>query len=208
VLPAAAQASTRFDQVIKNEHAKRALEVAMTGGFSIVFLGVGASYPEALALTQVARHHGLVAYCLLPCLCGNFGDAYRSCTCTPVQIARMRKQKAYQRALQSVIHSETTTPNEARRATPQNYGEPDERILERIGVARQRPQPTQHDAATDRLMTAAIRQLDLNSVEIAQLWQVAAVIAQLAGSAQIGAAHLAEAVQYRRRQPLVTKPVV
>jgi predicted ATPase with chaperone activity len=206
VLPAAAQAITRFDQVIKNEHAKRALEVAMTGGFSIVFLGVGASYPEALALTQVARHHGLIAYCLLPCLCGNFGDAYRSCTCTPVQIARMRNQKAYQRALQSTIHCETATSQEARR-TASPSSEPDQRILERIGVARQRSQPTQHDAAADRLMTAAIRQLDLNSSDITQIWQVAAVIAQLAGRDQIGAAHLAEAVQYRRRQPLVPKTV-
>jgi len=210
VLQATPPAAIRFDQVLKNEHVKRALEVAITGGLSITIVGVGTSYPEALALTQVARHHGLVAYCLLPCLCGNFGDAYRSCTCSPVQIARMRTQKAYQRALQAVIHAETSTPAETRRGAPAYRGEPDERILERIAEAqrRPRPEPTQRDAATDRLMTAAIRQLDLTSVEIAQIWQVAAVIAQLAGSAAIGAAHLAEAIQYRRRYPLVTKTVV
>ena len=105
MLPSAPPAATRFDQVLKNEHVKRALEVAITGSLSIAIIGVGASYPEALALTQVARQHGLVAYCLLPCLCGNFGDAIRSCTCSPVQIARMRSQKAYQRALQAVIHA-------------------------------------------------------------------------------------------------------
>jgi len=210
MLPSAPPAATRFDQVLKNEHVKRALEVAITGSLSIAIIGVGASYPEALALTQVARQHGLVAYCLLPCLCGNFGDAIRSCTCSPVQIARMRSQKAYQRALQAVIHAETATPAEARRGTPVYRGEPDERILERITEAqrRLRPDPSQHDAAADRLMTAAIRQLDLTSVELAQVWQVAAVIAQLAGRDQIGAAHLAEAIQYRRRYPLVTKTVV
>jgi predicted ATPase with chaperone activity len=209
VLPRDLPAATRFDQVLKNEYVKRALEVAITGGLSIAIIGVGASYPEALALTQVAHHHGLVAYCLLPCLCGNFGDAVRSCTCSPVQIARMRSQKAYQRALQAVIHAETSTPVEARRSATYR-GEPDERILERIAEAQRRPHPapTQRDAAADRLMTAAIRQLDLNSVEIAQVWQVSAVIAELAGRDQIGAAHLAEAIQYRRRQPFVTKPVV
>lgn len=200
VLPSVPPAAIRFDQVIKNEHAKRALEVALTGGFSIALTGVGASYPEALALAQIARHNGLAAYCVAPCPCGNFGTGERACTCTPVQIARRRASKGYQRAVQAVIHTETVTPVEARLAPARYHGEPDERILERIAAAQRRPRPAQHDAAADRLMTAAVRQLDLASDQIAQLWQIAAVIAQLAGSAQIGPAHLAEAIQYHGRQ--------
>jgi hypothetical protein len=61
---------SRFIYTASIQPLKRALEVAITGGLSIAIIGVGASYPEALSLIQVARHHGLVAYCLLPCLFG------------------------------------------------------------------------------------------------------------------------------------------
>jgi predicted ATPase with chaperone activity len=191
----------RIDQMPGNEHTKRALEVALTGGFSIALLGRGSNYPDALAFAQIARQHGLTAYCLAPCPCGNYGDGHRACTCTPAQITRMYARKNYQAALQAAIHVEIATSHEAR-AGKLRRGEPDERILERIAEVHKcpLPEPSQHDGASDRLMIAAIRQLDLSSSAISQAWQLAAVIAQLARCSTIGAAHLAEAVQYRGRR--------
>lgn len=207
VLPQPALA-IRFDQVVRNEHVKRAIEVALTGGFRIAITGAGASYPEALALAQIARRHGLTVFCLAPCPCGNFGDATRACTCTPLQIVRMRAQKRYQTALRADLHVEAAMPPEARLGVSRP-GEPDERILERIAEAQQRTLPAieRRDSAAESLMRAAIRQLDLPSSDVARLWTIAAVIAQLAGRDVIGPAHLAEAVQYRRRHALHREPV-
>jgi hypothetical protein len=208
VLPAHPIA-TRLDQVPRNEHVKRAIEVALAGPFSLAITGAGASHSEALALAQVARGYGLTAFCLLPCPCGNFGDSERACTCSPRLIARMRATRRYQIALQADLHVVAFTSQEARLGKVRP-GEPDEQVLARVTEAQARPRPalTDRDAAAESLMRAAMRQLDLRTADVERLWQVAAAIAQLSTQPRIGAAHLAEALQYRPREPAPRRPVM
>jgi predicted ATPase with chaperone activity len=190
----------RIDRVPGNEHAKRALEVALTGGFSITFTSVGASYCDALALAQLARQHGITAYCMRPCPCGNHGDSYRACVCRPAVITRYLARAQFRNALQADLHMQVVTRQDQRLGQRQR-AEPDEQILARVSEAKQRQTVAieVRDAATDRLMTAAIRQLDLSTAAVQRTFRIASVIAGMARSNTIGAAHLAEALQYRYR---------
>jgi predicted ATPase with chaperone activity len=62
------------------------------------------------------------------------------------------------------------------------------------------PRPSDElDATSQRLLTAAIRQLQLSTEQIARMLTVAQSIAQLADVQAIGVVHLAEALQYHSR---------
>ena len=79
-------------------------------------------------------------------------------------------------------------------------GEPDEALIAQAAEARKRSRPGDElDGASQRLLTAAIRQLQLTTEQVARLLAVARSIAQLADAPAIGPVHLAEAVQYRAR---------
>jgi magnesium chelatase family protein len=57
------------------------------------------------------------------------------------------------------------------------------------------------DAAGQSLIKAAMRQMHLSARAYHRILKLSRTIADLAGSEKIEAAHLAEAVQYRPRQP-------
>ena len=70
-------------------------------------------------------------------------------------------------------------------------GEPDEQLIARAREARSQPRPTDVlDAACQRLLVAAIRQLQLTTEQS---------VAQLAEQVAIQPAHLAAALHYRPR---------
>jgi magnesium chelatase family protein len=81
-------------------------------------------------------------------------------------------------------------------------GVTDEAMIAEAASARGRPRPADElDGASQRLLTAAIRQLQLTTEQVARVLTGAQSVAQLAGAPAIAPAHLAEALQYRARIP-------
>ncbi len=149
-----------------------------------------------------------------PCPCGWLGDASGRCRCTPQAIARYRSRISGPLADRIDIKVEAPAPREAE-LTRASAGEPSAALRARVAAARERqlarqgkpnawlgPRETERhcapDAAATELLRQAIARLALSARAVHRVLRVARSIADLAGAGAVGAAHVAEAIQYRR----------
>jgi magnesium chelatase family protein len=149
-----------------------------------------------------------------PCPCGYLGHYNGKCRCTPDQVSRYRGKISG--PLLDRIDIQIEVP-----AVPQDDllkqadGESSQTVRQRVETARQRQIARQGKANAqlsvgeidahcapgaqgEALLRQAITRLNLSARAYHRILKVARTIADLAGSAQIQSAHLAEAVQYRR----------
>ncbi|EFO81493.1 Mg chelatase, subunit ChlI [Oscillochloris trichoides DG-6] len=156
-----------------------------------------------------------------PCPCGWHGDAERACTCSPALVSRYQKRISGPLLDRIDIHVEVPRVN-YEKLSSDRLGEPSSHIRSRVLAARERQahrfrgharclsnadmgageirEYCRLDGAGQSLMKAAVRQLNLSARGYHRVLKLARSIADLAGVEQIGAAHLAEAVQYRPRR--------
>jgi magnesium chelatase family protein len=179
------------------------------------------SLPAAFQLVATAR----------PCPCGFFGDAEAICTCTPALVRRYQRRIPASLRDRIEIHLEvprlayvSEAGAQRLQLTSGRVGEPSTTVAQRVVAARRlqrerflgNPLCTTNaelspadirtycalDGAGHSLMKAAVRQLDLSAGAYQRTLRLARTIADLAGSEQIGPAHLAESLQYRSRPTL------
>jgi magnesium chelatase family protein len=149
-----------------------------------------------------------------PCPCGYLGSATRACRCSPDQVSRYQGKLSGPLLDRVDLHIEVPSlpATDLLNAPP---GESTDAIAARSLAARQRALSRQGCANADLQGQAIDAQAQLDDSATALLqkaaaklgWsgrsthrslKVARTIADLAGSATIQAAHVAEAVQYRR----------
>jgi magnesium chelatase family protein len=149
-----------------------------------------------------------------PCPCGHHGATDGKCRCTPDQVARYRGKLSgpFLDRLDMLIEV-PGLPAEALLGKAE--GESSASVRQRVVAARARQLARQNkanahlataevdacctpDDAGSRLLKQASASLDLSARAWHRILRVARTIADLAGSETIGAAHVAEAVQYRR----------
>ena len=149
-----------------------------------------------------------------PCPCGYLGHPNGRCRCTPDQVIRYRRKISG--PLLDRIDLQIEVPD-----VPQeemagaSTGEPSEAIRARVASARERqlkrqdrPNATLGTRDVDRhrapdaqgatLLKQAISRLGLSARGYHRVLKVARTIADLAGEHAVAAAHVAEAIQYRR----------
>jgi len=149
-----------------------------------------------------------------PCPCGFLGHPNGKCRCTPDLVARYRAKISGPLLDRIDLQIEVPALPEAD-LTTQSVGEPSHQIRARVEAARERQLARQGKAnyllstlEIDELCVAdekglsllkqAITRLDLSARAYHRILKVARTIADLANQAEIGAGHIAEAVQYRR----------
>jgi magnesium chelatase family protein len=155
-----------------------------------------------------------------PCMCGYHGDAERACTCSPSAVARYQKRVSGPLLDRIDIHVDVPRV-QYEKLSSERAGEPSSIVRARVIAARacqaarfrgtrcvtnadmgasEIRRHCELDGASQSLMKAAMRQLNLSARGYHRVLKLARTIADLAGSGAIGAAHLAEAIQYRPRR--------
>ncbi len=175
-----------------------------TGEVHIARANRRASYPAAFQLIAAMN----------PCPCGYQGHPTRACRCTPEQIQRYRNRLSGPLLDRIDLCIEVPALSSADLAQS-GPGEASEVVRARVmtawRIALQRQGSVnarlegkaleQHavlDAAGQNLLTQAVNRLGLSARAYHRLLRVARTLADLAGSEQIGAAHVAEAIQFRQ----------
>jgi len=149
-----------------------------------------------------------------PCPCGYLGHYNGRCRCTPDQVARYRGKISG--PFLDRIDIQIEVPAVAQDdLLNKNDGETSADLQARVEMARQRQLARQDkanallsvteidalcapDAQGAALLQQAISRLNLSARAYHRVLKVARTIADLAGSGNILASHIAEAVQYRR----------
>jgi magnesium chelatase family protein len=190
------------------EFAREALEALRepleTGWISLARGARQARFPARFQLVAAMN----------PCPCGYLGDASGRCRCTPEAIARYRTRISGPLADRIDLKVEAPVPCDTELLAAAG-GDASAAIRSRVITARERQLARQGkanadlgtreieqlcavDAAAEALLKQAIARLALSARAYHRVLRVARSIADLAACETIDAAHLAEAIQYRR----------
>ncbi|MCC6261741.1 MAG: YifB family Mg chelatase-like AAA ATPase, partial [Anaerolineales bacterium] len=152
-----------------------------------------------------------------PCPCGYYGDSQKPCTCAPAVVTKYQKRISGPMLDRIDIHIEVPRVD-YEKLSGNKLGETSETIRQRVQAARdiQQKRFGNSDVVSNSdmrvgeirqfcqlqdegqsLMRAAMSQMNLSARAYHRILKLARTIADLAGSAEIQSAHLAEALQYR-----------
>jgi len=149
------------------------------------------------------------------CPCGWLGDATGKCRCNPDQVARYRGrisgplldridlQLFVPRVERETLTAAQPAASESSATVRKRVIAARERQLQRQGRPNAQLGPKELDQhctvepAARTLLEAALQRLSLSARAYHRVLKVARTIADLAGTAQIGSAEIAEAVRYR-----------
>ncbi len=153
-----------------------------------------------------------------PCPCGNYGSRINECRCTSYEIQRYRNRLSGPLLDRIDIHVEMTEVGYGEITSRATGGETSEVIRARVDEARARQRARyandgilfnaqltnslikrycRPDDAGEALLKQAFESLHLSARAYNRILKVARTVADIAGQESIGAAHIAEAVQYR-----------
>lgn len=177
----------------------------------------------AMSLNYPARF--MLAAAMNPCPCGHFGDAQRRCTCAPQAVQKYLARVSGPLLDRIDLHVEVPAVG-YRDLTARTGGEPSAAVRERASAARERQRerfagrPGLHanahmrprdirefcsiDEAGDALLRSAISRLGFSARAYHRVLKIARTIADLDASAEIRTPHVAEAIQYRSLDRLLS----
>ena len=179
-----------------NETAKRAVEVALAGGHSIVFIHQqGAAGEELLHVAEgMARDAGIPfkGLAALSCPCGCYGAMTSPCTCSLRRIMghwrRLAKRVAGFDMAIEVLPPWVKVPRR---------GEDEERFVERVRRARAFAGLTDTSLSQSCQEYLEMYSRQFGTIRLPQIKDIAATACRMEGSTRIQPNHLMEGIHYQ-----------
>ena len=168
----------QLEHIPANEQAKRALQIAIEGKHSILFIG----NEPAKQLARFAKKQGLTAYGYQACPCGNLESNKRACTCSPKQLIEYQKKTYLYLDTDLIVKTSDISAEKAITGIKKLYPELDKDCLNIIKIVYVK--------------------MDLTYHQLLKLMKVAKTISGLCGESKIKSHHIAEASQYKHRGEL------
>ena len=149
-----------------------------------------------------------------PCPCGHLGDPRRDCRCTPGQVQRYQSRLSGPLLDRIDLQIEVSSLSQEE-LTRQTTAESSAQVSDRVIRARERASSRQDKSSAMlstreidqrcspgtrglEMLKQAISRVSLSARAYHRILKVARTIADLASAQSVGAAHVAEAIQYRR----------
>jgi magnesium chelatase family protein len=138
------------------------------------------------------------------CPCGARGDPAAECSCSAARLAAYRDKLS--RALLDRFDLIVTVPRPRARELEAGPSEASGPVRERVRAAREqaRVEPLRRSSEANELLVRAVERLPLSARGRARVARVARTVALLAGAAEVGTEHVAEALSYRSPRELGT----
>jgi predicted ATPase with chaperone activity len=189
----------RLHDILDNEAAKRAVEIALAGSHELVILSsIRAPASELLrAAANIAKKHDIPfkGKVIPVCLCGALGSPKEECTCTDDEL------KAYNKKVIPMMRTAAMVIEavEPRATATTKRNEHEDTIVARILAARKQEGalPMRTNSGASDLMRMAVIELKADPEKIAA---VAQTIARMNNSQYIGHEHVAEAAMYQHKR--------
>jgi magnesium chelatase family protein len=191
----------KLQDIVGNEHAKRAIEVALSGAHDIVFIVMPDSPIELIEATKrLAFENDIKINCIgiKPCPCGSFGDAKSECECSLKDIKEhASKIHTLLRKTSIVIALTCPLPFETNR-----NNETEDDIMARVkkAISRNKESYTKKfeiDSMAKELLSEAGKSLNLSAVSTIEIAVVARTICNMEYSNTVLPQHIVEAIQYK-----------
>lgn len=191
----------RMEDIPGNESAKRALEVALTGGHSVAIMSsIGSPASDLLkTAARIAKEYNLPfkGKVIPVCPCGAYGTAKHECACSNAVLTAYAKSiMPLFRGVPIIIETYQPTVNDCN----DRHREPEQMIVARIlryqPIAKSKAIPTTilPNTNTGDLLASAQKEIGVNRD---QAIAVGATIACMSGYQSLEAQHIAEAIQYQ-----------
>lgn len=184
-----------WEDIVANEHVKRAFEVALAGSHSFLLVDEkGGQGPQFLEVWEGLKPPSPLRV-VMPCPCGNLGHPAKSCNCLPETVNEYREAIPLHRSDIMVRLAPATSSQIMDHLFGKRRVEPLSTVVGRVNRCA-RHDCMDLDETTQVLLHKAIVMLSLSVGQVRCAMKVARAIANLADSPSIQAAHVAEAIQY------------
>ena len=166
----------------------------------------------------------LLVVAMNPCACGNYGNPYKACTCTPMQL-RTYQSKISGPIMDRIDLRVWVNPVEKEELISMNSGETSaqirERVIRAVDIQRERfkNSKTKYNSRMTNeevkkycvmtqeahsLLKGALDRLNLTGRGYMKVLKVSRTIADLEGEEKIASHHIAEALQFRIKEKTPT----
>ena len=167
------------NDIIGNEHAKRACDIAIKGKLKILFIGNSEAEDFVTCLNPTLN---ITAKALQPCKCGSFEDPRVDCSCSPEQVLKQKRviDNVSRNWADIVVRTQSPSKDKVSQWLEETYKD----ILESDSL---------------HLLTMGYDKLNLTVSELKKVIEVGKTIAEMDNSEKVLPLHTAEALQYRNR---------